>query len=262
MNDKTVCYEEIIVENNISSKEIVRLCLLAGEIMLKSGAETSRVEDTMSRIASSFYIHDSQCYVTPTAIVFGLHREEPAKLVRVEERSTDLVRIAKVNDVSRKISSGELALQEALDSLQEIANADLAYPVYIQILSAALVSSCFLIMFNGGWGDFIPALFAGGIGFGLFIYIHKMIKLRFFAEMVSSFIIGLIAFLSVEIGWGTEMDKIIIGSVMPLVPGLLITNAVRDLMAGHLVSALSKGADAFLTSIAIGTGIAIIFVFY
>ncbi|MNJ01474.1 hypothetical protein D3C73_1611210 [compost metagenome] len=54
------------------------------------------------------------------------------------------------------------------------------------------------------------------------------------------------------------MDKIIIGSVMPLVPGLLITNAVRDLMAGHLVSGLSKGADAFLTSFAIGTGIGLV----
>ena len=56
-----------------------------------------------------------------------------------------------------------------------------------------------------------------------------------------------------------EIDKIIIGSVMPLVPGLLITNAVRDLMAGHLVSGISKGAEAFLTAFAIGGGIAIVF---
>ncbi len=54
------------------------------------------------------------------------------------------------------------------------------------------------------------------------------------------------------------MDKIIIGSVMPLVPGLLITNALRDLMSGHLVSGLSKGADACLTSFAIGAGVAVI----
>ena len=68
-----------------------------------------------------------------------------------------------------------------------------------------------------------------------------------------------LALLAVKIGLGSGMDKIIIGSVMPLVPGLLITNAVRDLMDGHLVSALSKGADAFLTALAIGTGIAIVF---
>lgn len=62
----------------------------------------------------------------------------------------------------------------------------------------------------------------------------------------------------VKLGIGHELDKIIIGSVMPLVPGLLITNAVRDLMAGHLVSGISKGAEAFLTAFAIGTGIAVV----
>jgi uncharacterized membrane protein YjjP (DUF1212 family) len=71
----------------------------------------------------------------------------------------------------------------------------------------------------------------------------------------------LTALLLVHFDLGYQMDKIIIGSVMPLVPGLLITNAVRDLIAGHFVSALSKGAEAFLTSSSIGTGIAIIFAF-
>lgn len=62
----------------------------------------------------------------------------------------------------------------------------------------------------------------------------------------------------VWLGFGHNLDKIIIGSIMPLVPGLHITNAVRDLMAGHLVSGLSKGAEAFLIAFAIGAGIAFV----
>lgn len=65
-----------------------------------------------------------------------------------------------------------------------------------------------------------------------------------------------------KLGIGIDLDKIIIGSVMPLVPGLHITNAVRDLMAGHLVAGLSKGAEAFLTAFAIGSGIAIVLSIY
>lgn len=72
----------------------------------------------------------------------------------------------------------------------------------------------------------------------------------------------MLAALLVSLGLGRELDKIIIGSVMPLVPGLLITNAVRDLMAGHLVSGLSRGAEAFLTAFAIGTGIAVMFTLF
>lgn len=241
--------------------KIVELCLLAGEIMLKSGAETSRVEDTMMRIAASFGLPESQSFVTPTGIIFSSNREDRAKLVRVAERSTDLEKVDIVNSISRKISNGELTVEEALSQLKEVAKANLAYPFWLQTLSAAVASGCFLIMFRGVWGDFIPAMIAGGVGYTLFIYLHKFIKVKFFAEGLSSFIIGLFALLAVLYGWGSEMDKIIIASVMPLVPGLLITNAVRDLMDGHFVSALSKGADAFLTSLAIGTGIASVVVF-
>lgn len=84
-------------------------------------------------------------------------------------------------------------------------------------------------------------------------------QIRFFSEFLASLIIGVISMLFVKIGIGEQLDKIIIGSVMPLVPGLLITNAVRDLMAGHLVSGLSKGAEAFLTAFAIGAGVAVVF---
>jgi uncharacterized membrane protein YjjP (DUF1212 family) len=104
-------------------------------------------------------------------------------------------------------------------------------------------------------------MIAGGVGYTLFIHVHRLTKVKFFSEGVSSFMIGLTALLAVFIGVGTDVDKIIISAVMPLVPGLLITNAVRDLMDGHFVSALSKGADAFLTALAIGTGMAIVLTF-
>lgn len=88
--------------------------------------------------------------------------------------------------------------------------------------------------------------------------LEEKTRVKFFAEFFAALIISMIAMLSIRYGYGVEIDKIIIGSVMPLVPGLLITNAVRDLMAGHFMSGLSKGAEAFLTAFAIGAGVAFI----
>lgn len=241
---------------------VVQVCLLAGEMMLKSGAETNRVEDTMKRIAASFGVHHSHSFVMPTGIMFSIDGEVPAKLVRVEERTTDLLKITNVNSISRKISAGGLTAQKALAALKEVEKASWMYPLWIQIVAAAIASGCFLIMFKGVWSDFIPAVIAAGAGFALYSYLQHLVKVRLFSEFMASFAMGIIALLTVRLGLGSEMDKIIIGSVMPLVPGLLITNAVRDLIAGHLVSGLSKGADAFLTSMAIGAGIAIVFIFY
>jgi uncharacterized membrane protein YjjP (DUF1212 family) len=236
--------------------EVIELSLLAGKIMLQSGAETYRVEDTMTRIASSFGIQHSHSFVTPTGIIFSIGGIEPTKLVRISDRSTDLQKVTLVNSISRKISSGEIGLDEALERLREIEKEPHAYPIWLQLLAASIASGCFLIMFQGEWKDFLPACLAGGAGFACLLYFNQFIEIKFFAEFSASLIIGLVSLFLVTIGVGLELDKIIIGSVMPLVPGLLITNAIRDLMAGHLVSGISKGAEAFLTAFAIGTGIA------
>lgn len=241
-----------------TKKEIIEICLLAGKIMLQSGAETYRVEDTMNRIAASFGIQESHSYVTPTVIMFSIDGIEQTSLIRISDRSTDLEKVTIVNSISRSISAGLVPIKEAKRQLVELEKEDHSYPVWIQIIAAALASGCFTIMFLGGWIDFLPAFVAGGIGYAGFVYIHRYIQLKFFAEFMASFMIGIVAYIFIATGVGRELDKIIIGSVMPLVPGLLITNAVRDLLAGHLVSGISKGAEAFLTAFAIGTGVAVV----
>ncbi|TVY00002.1 threonine/serine exporter family protein [Cohnella terricola] len=234
------------------------LCLLAGKIIMQNGGETYRVEDTMKRIAEACGFPDSQCFVTPTGIIFAISGANPiTRLVGISARSTDLNKVTLVNELSRRISEGEWSAAEALVRLKEIERARGAYPGWLQVASAAIASGCFLIMFRGGWNDFGPALLAGGIGFALLISLQRLVPIRFFAEFLASMMIGSLSILFVRTGIGQELDLMIISSVMPLVPGLLITNAVRDLMAGHLVSGLSKGAEAMLTASAIGAGIAV-----
>ncbi|MEF2967629.1 threonine/serine exporter family protein [Paenibacillus sp. M1] len=240
-------------------QEPIEICLMAGKIMLQSGAETYRVEDTMTRMADCLGLKGSHSYVTPTGIVFQSGEMRWAKLIRIVERTTDLQKVAAVNDISRKLCSGDVTAAEARGMLAEIETSRHAYPVPVQIAAAAIASGCFTWMFRGGWEDMLPGVICGGIGFLSFILLNRAVKVKFFAEFIAAFLIGLIASLFIKAGIGAHLDKIIIGSVMPLVPGLLITNAVRDLMAGHLVSGLSRGAEAFLTAFAIGAGIAVVF---
>jgi uncharacterized membrane protein YjjP (DUF1212 family) len=249
--------------NEDETYQIMEVCLLAGKIMLQCGAETYRVEDTMMRMAAAFGIIETHSYVTPTGIIFSAEGEEPTKtkLIRIVERSTDLKKVAMVNGISRQISAGNLSLQESLEKLREIQAHNMAFPLMLQVVAAAIASGCFLIMFNGNWNDFIAAMVSGGVGYLGFISFHRFVPVKFFSEFLASLIIGLLSIFFVKIGVGHQLDKIIIGSVMSLVPGLLITNAVRDLMAGHLVSGLSKGAEAFLTAFAIGSGIAVVLTF-
>jgi uncharacterized membrane protein YjjP (DUF1212 family) len=239
------------------TNEIVEVCLLAGKIMLESGGETYRVEDTMTRIAASFGIPRSHSYVTPTGIIFSIDKKNSTQFIRISERSTDLQKVALVNSISRRISNGELSLEEAYEQLKEVEAQKFTYPLWQQVAAAAIASGCFAVML-GGWNNFLPSLLSGGAGFYCFEMIHRLVKIRFFAEFFASFVAGGLVLLMLMAGVGTDLGKMMIGSVMPLVPGLAITNAVRDLMAGHLIAGLSRGAEAFLTAFAIGTGIALI----
>ncbi len=237
--------------------DIVEVCLLAGKLMLESGGETYRVEDTMTRIAASFGMPRSHGYVTPTAIIFSIEGTDSTRLIRISDRSTDLAKVAVVNDISRRISRGELTLEKARKELEDIGRAPMGYPLWQQTAAAALASACFASLI-GGMVHFFPSLFSGGVAFWCFEMVHRFVKIRFFAEFFASFVAGGLVLLMVQAGFGGDVGNMIIGSVLPLVPGLAITNAVRDLMAGHLIAGLSRGAEAFLTAFAIGTGIAFV----
>ncbi|MFK7693690.1 threonine/serine exporter family protein [Paenibacillus sp. HJGM_3] len=245
-----------------STSEIAKLCVLAGRIILENGGETHRVEDTMTRVARAYGLTDAHSFVMPTGIFFSIDGPgQITRLVRISARSTDLRKVTLVNAVSRRISQGELTVDEAYRELKAISSAKPGYPEWFTILAAAVASGCFLIMFDGTWRDFIPAMLAGGAGLAFLNYFHRVVPIKFVAEFLASLLIGLLASLFLALGIGYDLDTIIIGSVMPLVPGLLITNAVRDLMAGHLVSGMSKGAEAFLTAFAIGSGVAFVLAF-
>lgn len=244
-------------------KELSQLCLLAGQIMLESGAETYRVEDTMLRIAYAFGAESAESYVAPTVIIFSIDGELTTKTIikRVDKRGTNLNKITLVNQLSREIAMGKWTLEEAYTRVQEIYREEVFYPQWLQVIAAGLVSGFCVILFKGSWEDFVPGLVIGSISYLAFILLDHMTRLKFFSEFSAAILIGILAHLSLHFRLGLNMDKIIIGSVMPLVPGLLITNAIRDLMAGHLVSGISKGTEAMLTAFAIGSGVAIVLQF-
>lgn len=246
------------MSNNVN--EIIEVCLLAGKIMLSNGGETYRTEDTMSRIAKAYNIDEVHSYVTPTGIFLTVQAEiediGKTKFIRITERSIDLNKVSLVNDISRQICLSNISIEEAYKRLFEVEKLKTLYPLWVQIFAAAIASAFFALMFGGMWADFLPAFLAGGIGFLVFNIIHRFIKVKFFSEIIASFTIGILAVFFVKYGIGLNQEKIIIGSIMPLVPGLIITNAVRDLMAGDLVSGLARGSEALITALAIGVGIA------
>ncbi len=240
--------------------KVMDMCLLAGEIMLTYGAETYRVEETLERMAKAANFQHVHSFVTTTGIFLSFKSDEVGdvmQMIRVDDRLQDLNKVSLVNQVSRGYVLKEINEEEAYQKLQEIEKAPLHYPIWLIHLASGLAGAGFSYLFGGNVGDTIPAFIAGFIVSVSVIKLQEYMKVKFFAEFMSAFIGATVAIFLVKIGLGANLNQVIIGTLMPLVPGIPLTNAVRDLLSGDLVAGVSRGAEAIITALSIATGVAL-----
>lgn len=241
-------------------RSVFFISINSGKALLESGAETYRIEDTMTRIAAAYGIENTQVFVTPTVIIFSINDYSLTQTVRIDDRFNNLSRVIEINGLSREISNG-LKIDDAIARLEEIHESP-SSPLYLLTIAGGFASSLFLLMFNGVFSDMLIA-FIGGAG-ALLINeaMLRHTRVKFFTEFFASFYVAIIATIYITLGFSTPdmLNTIIIASVMPLVPGVLITNAVRELIRGHLMAGATKGIEAMLTAVAIGIGVGVVFI--
>ena len=101
--------------------------------------------------------------------------------------------------------------------------------------------SVFLYLQGGTWPEMLTTLIAGATGFCIVEFMQSKSLTMFIPEFVGSFVLGAIIILGshifhIENTFGPAM----IASVMPIVPGVLITTAIQDLFARHMLMFTAK----------------------
>ncbi|GLC28619.1 threonine/serine exporter family protein [Clostridium omnivorum] len=240
----------------MSANRIIHIAADAGKIILENGGETYRVEETMSRICNAFGISLAESFVTPTGIMISVTTDCDQTITivkRIKSRTVDLEKIAKVNDLSRNIKSQGLTLDQVKVELNTI-NTTKRYSDKTLILFSCITVSFFTLMFGGDFHDFCVSFIIGGLIKILTLALSKVNLNDFFINVLGGALAALLALLSVNFNLATHVDKITIGSIMLLVPGLSITNAIRDTIAGDLLAGISRALEAFLIAVAIAAG--------
>ena len=239
-------------------KLIFKTAVLAGEIMLSNGAETYRAEDTINRILKITNFKVIESFVAPTGIFVTL--DDPTidmitYVKRVNIRTTHLNRVSLANDVSRKLCNGQISVEDAYNKLEQIKK-EPTYCNSLTIIGIAFTSAFFSIVFGGSIVEFFICLINGFfLGF-LKIFLNDKKITPFFLDLLGSMLITIIGFLcSRIIIYNCNFDIIIISSIMPMVPGVAITNAIRDTMQGDLISGVSRCAEAIFVASAIAVGV-------
>ncbi len=243
--------------------EVLHVASYAGVLMLESGGETYRVEDIIKRICLLYGATEADSFVTPTGIMVSLtYQDHTHSLVkRITSRSVDLDKIDKINDLSRKIIISRPSITDFKKELKNIENSK-RYSFTTTLIFSALGAGSFSILFGGNIKDVFAAFLIGIVINLLTTYFNKLKVNNFFINLVGGATATFLAFILHRLGIANSVDYTTIGAIMLLVPGLSMTNAIRDTLAGDFLAGLTRGAEAILIaiSIAVGSGAAYSFI--
>lgn len=240
----------------MNTEELLCISLDIGEKMLISGAEISRVEDSVQRILMTYDLQRADVFTITSSIVVTVTDRDGNTLTqtrRIHKYATDLDKLHALNALSRKICTDKPALNEIRRSLEEI-DQNRTYPFVIQCIAYALIAGAFALFFGGTFLDAAAALLIGAVLKAVVYAIDRTQVNMVFANLVSSFVLSTLAFLCVSVGFGENVDKIIIGNIMLLIPGIAMTNSIRDIISGDIMAGILRFCEAVVIAIGIAAG--------
>lgn len=238
-------------------QRVLNVCLLIGKMLAESGGETYRVENTMYLIAQKAGF-ETVCYATPTSVFIALNGVAQTQLRSIAGVNINLEKVERLNRLSRHFVAGECTLEDLITKVDEIEEHTIQFPLSLECFGAGLVSLAPMLLFQTPAESLILAFFVGAFGFFISRKIVRFVELKYIHQFVASFAIALAVTGIQALVPTIDANSIVIGALMPLVPGVAITNSFRDLIEGHLLSGIGRLIDAAITAGAIGAGVAIV----
>ncbi len=234
------------------------LAATMGYHLAMSGAETFRVEDTIHRILRAYGV-ECEVFAIPNCVSVSLEAANGKPLMimrRIGFHGNDLEKLEKLNALSRRICAQQPSVDEAMAWLRETLAACRTYPTGVGYLGNALVGLGFCLVFGG---TLLDCLWAGVMGLIIGLVTRFMDKREanpFFSTILASCLMALPAYAAAGLGLLNSPDAAIIGALMILVPGLLVTNSMRDIIYGDTNSGIFRIVQVLLSALAIALGTA------
>lgn len=250
--------------------EVLDVAAKAGHILLENGAEISRVEDIMSRIASHFGVDSGNFFVLSNGIFTTGHANKITKsggqastyanVEFIPLRGIQLSKVVAVNRLSYDIANGKTGLAEARERLESISTAA-PKAAWEQILGSGVGAAGFCAVFGGGWADCGVAFVVGLLLYAFVLGVSSRYLSKIVGGVANAFLATLLCIIAWRIGSGISLANVIIGAIMPLIPGVPFVNGVRDLANSDYLAGFTRLTDAMLGFFCIAVGVSLAFIF-
>ncbi len=240
---------------------LLQAILDIAEEMLVCGAEVSRVEDSIERMCEAYgceYMRINAFIITSNIQVT---LEDPdgeiiTQIRRILRSDVDFDKLDYLNDLSRYICANKPSVDEIRHRFDEVM-ARRHYPQWVLGLGSALAAGSFAVFFGGTLTDGAAAAVTGIAIMLMLNFLSKFERNQLAKTFITSFVAGVLVFLMIRMGFGNNADKIMIGSIMLLIPGIAMTNSVRDMLIGDIVTGMLRLTNSLLLAAAIACGFAL-----
>lgn len=227
-----------------------------GEQMLCSGAEVHRVEESIRRMCGALGAVRVDVFIITSSMVVTVFTDEEHSCTqtrRIMTATTDFERLHHLNALCRRICERSITAAEIREELARIEQRK-TYPLWLECAAYACIAGAFTLFFGGSAVEMAVSLVIGlAVRLGMMLP-DKLISNKIFTKFFSAVLATVLAFSAVRLGFITDVDKIIIGNIMTLIPGIGMTNALRDLFTGDSIAGLLRSIEAVLTAGAIAAG--------
>ena len=229
-----------------------------GRLLMTSGAEIYRVEESMSRLLVAYGM-DPQVFAIPSCIIVSITTPQGqpiTRMVRIPAHGTDIELLERCNQLCRQLCAHPLPVDKALKLVSGLTQSR-TYSTGGLLLSYPVAAAFFGMFFGGDLMDGVGA-FLCGLAIGLFLLFGQRItgSNAFLRTAICAAVAAARAMALVPIGLGHRVESVTIGGLMVLVPGVALTNAMREIMAGDIISGVNRTAEAFLIASSIALGAA------
>lgn len=226
--------------------------------LMSSGAEIYRVEESVRRLLQAYGLESPEVFAIPNCVIVSISTPEGhpiTRMRRIGTHGTDIEMLEQYNDLCRRLCVQTPPIGQVQEELASLPGRMNQHPSWLVLLGYGIAPAFFSPLFGGGLADSLCA-FLGGLAVGFcLLYAGRFIASNsFFRTAICSAVASLVSLVLVRCGLGQNVDTVTISVLMVLVPGVALTNAMREIMAGDIISGLSRAADSILTAAAIAIG--------
>lgn len=233
--------------------------------MLVSGSEVGKVEHQIETMCQAYGMEEVEVFIITSSIIVSVKDREGRFLTqtrRVRKYRTDFYRIELLEGLISYIEKYTPDIQEIDARRKEIEDLvekeNRCKGVAYEYLLFCTVSMIFTLFFGGNYMEGIVSFICGFFIKLSMRFLEDIVKNRFIMNLIASVIGAFSAWCFYKIGFLLSVDKVNIGNIMLLIPGLATVNAFKDLISGETITGLLRLVDALIQATAVAFGFALV----